>query len=870
MGDLVNEESVAQTCPLWLRILRIVAVAAAILACSQPIVRPTNAQIDSDTPLVILLDGSWAGAPNWEQSVDFANELLDEAQRMGRLTSVISLTDESADVSTFQPAGQQKSVLLNLSPMPWKPDGDRNTTVMQSELNMDFDTYWISDGLKFDGQEKLSEFLGGRGEVFVIGGNQPVYGILPVKFLFETVRVPVVRSIADDAAEIVVEAVGNELSGREVTLARTIAAFSADSIEAVAEFRVPLEIAYRIQYFRIQEISSAGAVSLVAGGATLNRVALFAGRDSSASGRLLSQLHFLRSALKDTAELIETDLIDAIATDPGMIILADVANLSEEENASLVSYVSEGGLLVHFAGPRLASSDFGRQEEVLFPVRLRGSRTVGGSMSWRTARGIKPFASDSPFFGLTIPDDVEVTAQLLAQPSPDLSQYVLAELDDGTPLVTSKQVEDGRVVMFHVTANAEWSTLPLSGLMPAMLNRLSVSERLPQGVFPDRSEELMWKPVRILDAGGTLNSIEGVAAIEGEVVTQQPADSRHPPGFYASGELSAAVGALSSVEEIQPAVFPPNFQRIDAFRAAGMRLDGILIALAILLFAVDAIASVWLSGRLFKAAAIASLVAVVLSTPESIGAQDPDRIALQAVRQTSLAYVMTGSANIDSGITAGLKGLGEQLKLRTTVVLGEPLGIDPSSDELGYFPLIYWPVGKTDFSLSRAAVRNLNSYLRNGGMIIVDTADAGYGGLLSGGSEGQMSQLVNRLDIPSLQPVPQNHVLTRSFYIISEFPGRYEGDVWVEAGVHSGLAMPETGDRVNDGVTPIVVGGNDWVSAWAQTDNGISLFSTGFGWEGDNRREMAVRFGVNLVMHALTGHYKSDQLQLEALSKKTE
>jgi len=73
-----------------------------------------------------------------------------------------------------------------------------------------------------------------------------------------------------------------------------------------------------------------------------------------------------------------------------------------------------------------------------------------------------------------VPDDVEVTAQVMAQPDPNLPERVIAALADGTPLVTRKAVGQGQVVLVHVTANAEWSTLPLSGLFVQMLERLAV------------------------------------------------------------------------------------------------------------------------------------------------------------------------------------------------------------------------------------------------------------------------------------------------------------------------------------------------------------------------------------------------------------
>ena len=71
--------------------------------------------------------------------------------------------------------------------------------------------------------------------------------------------------------------------------------------------------------------------------------------------------------------------------------------------------------------------------------------------------------------------------------------------------------------------------------------------------------------------------------------------------------------------------------------------------------------------------------------------------------------------------------------------------------------------------------------------------------------------------------------------------------------------------NLNDGVSPVLIGGNAWAEAWALDDNGLPMFSIGSGFEGERQREMANRFGVNLVMYVLTGNYKSDQVHVPAL-----
>ncbi len=107
------------------------------------------------------------------------------------------------------------------------------------------------------------------------------------------------------------------------------------------------------------------------------------------------------------------------------------------------------------------------------PVKLLGGdRQLGGALSWSEPAGLAPFPAASPFAGLEVADDVRVNRQVLAEPSADLAAHTWAALADGTPLVTEATRGAGRIVLFHVTANADWSNLPLSGLMVNMLRRL--------------------------------------------------------------------------------------------------------------------------------------------------------------------------------------------------------------------------------------------------------------------------------------------------------------------------------------------------------------------------------------------------------------
>jgi hypothetical protein len=492
-------------------------------------------------------------------------------------------------------------------------------------------------------------------------------------------------------------------------------------------------------------------------------------------------------------------------------------------------------------------------------------------MSWGEPRALAPFAEGTPFAGLAIPAEVTVSAQVLAQPDPELPARTIAALADGTPLVTRAELGEGQVVLFHVTANAEWSSLPLSGLFVQMLERLAVSLRSAR---PDAAEleGTVWTPVQILDAFGRPGDAGRLAAVEGARLGAALAagDTTRdlPPGVYAAGERRLALNVIGAETALAPAIWPVGTTVEDLATPPERGLKGLALALALGLIALDAVASLALAGRLRGAVAAVPILVAVLGAAE-VRAQDAvEEFAIRATPGFVFAHVLTGDEQVDEITAKGLEGLGRVLAQRTSVEPAPPIGIDLERDPIDFFTILYWPVTADGPLPSAEAYARLGRYLRAGGMIVFDTRDDD---LAAGGvatpEQARLRALAAPLDIPPLEPVPEDHVLTRTFYLLSDFPGRHpRTTVWVEA------APPEA-DRadgmpfrsLNDGVTPVVIGGGDWAGAWAVDDLGMPVLPVGRGLSGERQREFAYRFGVNLVMHVLTGNYKSDQVHVPAL-----
>jgi hypothetical protein len=341
-----------------------------------------------------------------------------------------------------------------------------------------------------------------------------------------------------------------------------------------------------------------------------------------------------------------------------------------------------------------------------------------------------------------------------------------------------------------------------------------------------------------------------------------------PPGLYRAGERSFALNLHPAGAALSAASFPPEVARLDFETATEVRYLPILLAAALVLMLVDALATLGVQGRLRPISKVAAVVlGMVLVAPEAQAQSDADLNAFFATEETVIAHILTGETRVDDKARAGMNGLADTLFRRTAV---EPrvASVDVERDELAFYPILYWPVTEAQPQPSADAYAKLNRYIRNGGMILFDTADANLAGIGAGTPNGRtLQRLAEPLDLPPLEPVPEDHVLTRTFYLLQAYPGRHAGGtVWLEAAPDPGEVLDGQPFRqLNDGVSPVLIGSNDWAAAWAIDERGAPLFPVGRGASGARQREIAARFGVNLVMYVLTGNYKSDQVHVPAL-----
>ncbi len=856
LGLVPPEETPART-PLWLILLRMLLAALLILALAHPIVNPT-ASLPGHGPLLIVVDDGWGAAGDWTARERVMTDLIDRAEREGRQVMLLpTAPNGAADPLSLARPADARAQAQALKPKPWPTDRAAAAKRLDGvDLKDGATIYWLSDGLDDGPAEKgaaqaLGEKLRSLGTAHFVEPTPDRLARLlaPGPETVRDLSVTVKRATDGDVPPVRLRASGED--GR--LLAETEVRFPDDRGTADAVFKIPTELRNRVARVDIEGEVSAGSTLLLDEQSRRRPVGVASDRPSGSSQPLLSDTYYVERAVEPFAELRRGPATDLIKRGLSLLILPDGDAGSGETRAALKQWLEAGGVLVRFAGPLLAEA----QSDDLLPVTLRhGGRTIGGAMSWEKPAHLAPFPAESPFAGLAVPGDVTVDRQVLAEPSVDLAAKTWMRLSDGTPLVTGEKRGKGWLVLVHTSANTAWSNLPLSGLFVDMLRRLV---QLGQGQAGAGDGVLA--PWQLLDGFGRLTAppplAQPVAAAALATATIGPS---HPPGFYGTEESHRALNLSASVPSLAPlATLPAGLSREGYVKAPEIDLRPSLLGAALLLALADLLIGYGLRGlfgvsrRIGTALLLGLLAGALAGHAQAADPPNPaDQFTLEATRDLRLAYVRTGDAEADNVSKAGMIGLGNILARRTAVEAGDPMEVDVESDELIFFPLIYWPITTAQKPLSAAAAERVNRYLATGGTILFDARDEGQAGV--GGSAERLAQLLAGVKIPPLVQIPPDHVLTKSFYLMQDFPGRWDGGtLWVEPAE----------DRVNDGVSTVIYGANDWAAAWAVDSQGFPSYAVVPG--GEAQREQAYRFGINLVMYALTGNYKADQVHVPAI-----
>ncbi len=805
-----TQQTAQQRLPWWLMLLRLLLAGCVILGLAGPRWRDTSVR-QAALKQTLIVDNSWTAASRFEDIRKRALQALDaHSSPTTQIRLMPTANDQNSAPDWISPSLARQRI-EKLAPMPWATNRAALTRWPARG-----DTIWISDGLDQSSARNLIDWGRKSGRVTV----------------YEAARLPPaqIRRVVQNPA------------GLDVTVAQppapqprsyTVTARHADGSSAgfatattaagqtTAQLLVPLApgTAVRVVQIEINGEASSAAVYLLDARAARVFVGISSPADTPQS--LRSADYYVERALQTHATVARGSIDALLARGVNILIIADQLPQQPAVQAQLDNWVSKGGVLIVFAGPRSQPA-----QNSLLPITIRAAtRSLSGAMSWNKAANLGPWPQASPFAGLAIPADVSVQQQWLAEPGLGSTAQSWAQLADATPLVSAQIRKRGYVVLFHTTANADWSNLALSGLFEQMLVRLlpfAASLQPQTSIGP----EAIFSLTEALTGTGRLQPATTDKSVRyNDLRVALAASPALPPGRYTNSGQQFALnvgGALPGwINSYKGAQLHSGKANQLAFDARPV----LLIAAALLLL-LDGIATLYVKGlwRRPRLPVFATLLCtLILAAPHNEAQAAPDGafdVRLCAVQ---------GVADADA--LAGLQKLAQALKLRTAIVPGTPKLVQLQNRNLGLCSLLYWPISNSRQALDATTAPALQRYMAQGGFLIID----------SGWSNNMLRHMLDPLQLPPLDVLTPDHVLAKSFYLLERTPGGFDfSSLWLERGT-----------KGSDGRTSQMM---------------LVQSRLASQWHGSSaQQERALRLGINSVIYALTGTYKADQVHAAGL-----
>ncbi|MDP9137107.1 MAG: BatA domain-containing protein, partial [Pseudomonadota bacterium] len=591
---LLSKEEQPDRTPWWLIALRLVLAGLIILAVARPILGDSAARPGGEGPLLLIVDDGWPAARTWNVRRAYLQQLIGQAERGGRTVAVATTAPRTRpDSLALSAAAEAREKVATIEPRAL----DTERLALLDRLEPAFadaaglQVVWLSDGIDGGSAAAFAEGL-----AKLAGGSAAVEAVVPAdgslgpalaapQLASDGIKVTVLRPAAGGPGSFAVRAE----AGNGRTLAERQINFAAADVRREATIELPLELRNELARVEIAGEASAGAVQLMDDRWRRKVVGIITGASLELEQPLLSPLYYPARALEPYAEVRKPPddpaaLRDFVAGGLSMLVLADVGVLPADSRQTIADWVEAGGVLLRFAGPRLAGG-----HDDLIPVELRtGGRELGSALSWEAPQGIAAFPSSSPFAGLAIDPEIKIRKQVLAEPSAELPERIWAGLDDGTPLITAGKRGRGLIVLFHVTANSDWSNLPLSGLFERMLRRiLDFSRGAGNSAAAGAAGQAQaFTPLQALTGFGEISGMpvdaEPIAAQDIDAAKPSP---RHPAGLYARAGATRALNLSVAESSFKPiGALPGNVRRATYEAGNATPLAGYLLAIAILLF----------------------------------------------------------------------------------------------------------------------------------------------------------------------------------------------------------------------------------------------------------------------------------------------
>ncbi len=877
LKDIETEDSQKDDIPWWLKALRILMMAMIILAAAAPFLAPkTDITIDGEA-LGIVFDNSWAAAPQLENQKDKALSLILRAEQKGKNIVLIEAIPEHKNLSpiTIVTPADARNRVKHIHAYPWEADHSALLEALkaqQEKLTQAKTYHWLGHGYNDGDIEVVSDYIAEKGKV--------IYYKPEDKKIARTLKSALNKDGRDSYKFMQFDGFYyNDQSDFKLYLKdrfSTVLSFIGldDILNNTNEDITTLWNSIDNDddavpsYMQLGIFKHAGAVYYLPAEILKQKVGVLSAHDAvdNEESPLIQSIYYISKAVEGKAPYSIDPLDKLLDWGAKLIIVPEDFVLSQKDIQRLDKWVNDGGTLLRFPPSK---QGHGETIDTLIPIELLAEeRSIAGRLDWQEPLTLAKIPEDSPLAGIPLDKSLEIKRQVLATPSAKDHAQIWAVASDGTPIISARAQGHGLIILIHTQAKPGWSNMPITGFFVNVLHRIvdiSSGARMQISKTTDieNPESQSFAPYKLINASGELVAPDQTQAeLTIQDIRSKPLSYDFRPGIYHSNNAEYIINLGDKLGPLRLVSAKDIKGTIEGYSTeVNINLQIYFLLAALFLFFCEWLSSALLSGARyklhfvprFKASILLCALLIGLLTAAPAWAQSRDDA--ERANSLNLAYVETANPIVNAMAQKGLQYVANAIMQRTALQNVRVTPVNISNDDLAFYPLLYWPIESTP--LGDKAYAKLNDYMNTGGMLFVDIRN---GRKLSQSFYAQnqpLSLLSEKLFIPLLKPLPEEHVLRKSYYLLStaNIAGRYDGgDIWLDLGDNSGSTAIED----NQHVAAFIIGANDWISLWA--DESADIY----------KREKALRFGINLVMYALTGTYKQDQVHTKAILERLE
>ena len=852
--DKIDKISVAKKkIPFWLLVYRLILIILIILFFCEPYLNISEKKSDENVNnYIIVADIGWSISKEWDKFKKTVNAISIEAEKKNKTVSFYhSNTADNFKPKVFKSSKDINQYLKNLNPVPWQFEKSYLKEIIKNNDNFKnnkvFFIFSKFDRKNYSKQIEDLDFIDKKVKNKIL--IDPVESIIFFKNIniskenikFEIARHALLKP--NTKFTIRITNIKNQLVFKKD--------FMLEKNQSVFYYneKFPLKVMNQMHKIEIVEQNHAGAKYYFDDYSKKRKIGIFAENYSYKENPLLSPVYYLEKSLKEDNILTIGSLDYLIKLNCSVIIVPDKGNIPEKDHLILSNWLNNGGTLIRFSSTKLAKSNanFLPSSNLFMSVR-----NVGRTLSLAEMLKINPFKKTSIFHGLPVPKDIVFKKQLIVD-NDNSNLQIVASLSDKTPLVSLGKRNRGKVFLFHVTANNDWSNLPISSLFAGMLQRIILLSE--KNITESITNLSLTKEINSF--GDLKNTIRNYTVKDSAVLKKVAPSKKFPPGIYENKELTVALNLSNKISDKHfKNSFDKRYRILSNFTEQIIDLRPFLIKIILLMFITDMIISMILQNHFkfisffYKKKSIMSIFffLILFVNSDSVYSEN-------LLNDTYLAYIKTNDEKLNAISYSGLNTIKNLLETRTSVSPKAVIEIDIIKDPIYSIPFLYWPLSKDLIEINIKTETKIKNYLANGGMILFDVIGFSRENFsLENSKFKKIENFLSSIEANNLTPITKDHTLTKSFYLLKKFPGRWD---------NKNLLIESSNLEVNDGVSSVILGFNDWASAWALDNNNNPIFPVVPG--GERQREISYRFGINITMYALTGNYKSDQIHFKSI-----